>query len=83
MNKIQNAHPDLQHCRQGDGQPYTEQGRSFLPVHKVGHRDVDTEGSHDSLDHDKRGAAASVKVPDKAEEEGHQQRVNGVCSPDS
>ena len=51
-----------------------------MPAHKVGHRDADAEGPGNPLKHDKGSMAAPVKVPDKTEEEGYQQGVDGVCS---
>ena len=47
-------------------------------AHEIGHRYADTEGSRDSLKHDKGGPSASVKETCHAEHEGYQQTVNGI-----
>lgn len=37
-----------------------------------------TEGTHDTLEHDKHGTAGSVKKADEAEEKGGKETINGV-----
>ena len=64
--------------RKGDGQPYLKQGYLRLLAHKVGYGDPDGKCAQDTLEHNKSGPAAAVKISDKTKQEGYQQGVNGI-----
>ena len=70
---------DLGHGGNGRAQADMEQGRPLHLAHQVHRRDPYAERAEHPLQHDKQGFPAAVEIPDKAEKDGGEQAVDGIC----